>query len=388
MLLMARTHHRKRRGLPTHRRKKGSSRFVLTIMCVFCLCFAFFQECSKEDPAQTLHVVLRDDKALIESLKVSAVEALRGLGIRPEWISLSRPRRTDSPGAAARIKVRVPANTPLALCNLEVTRAVQYAGGAVMGAEEDGQGTTLDMAIGMKDSTTCTIMLSKDYSLSRPEGKVAIIIDGLGQEMDAVCRGFLSFEQPLTMAVLPHLKASREVADAAYARGFEVMLCLPMESHDSDIDPGRKAILSSLSSGEVGKRVREALGSVPHIKGVSNYMGSRITEDEVIMDLILSEIKEKNLFWIDSMSSLRSVAYERARAGGIRAGRSRLALDIGSDNETIEARLGQICELATTEGPVIAIAHGHPSTLQVLQEAIPRLERRGITLVHASEVVE
>ena len=45
-------------------------------------------------------------------------------------------------------------------------------------------------------------------------------------------------------------------------------------------------------------------------------MGSKITENRKIMEIILEEIKESNLFFIDSMTTKDSVAYEVSSRDG------------------------------------------------------------------------
>ena len=42
---------------------------------------------------------------------------------------------------------------------------------------------------------------------------------------------------------------------------------------------------------------------------------------------------------------------------------------------------------AREKGSALAIGHPHPETLQVLEEMLPNVEREGVTLVFASNLV-
>lgn len=350
----------------------------------------FYEELPKEEPKETLLVVPPDYSALADTLDEVAVRALSGLGILPDWISRSHPKRKDAAERRifTRTRVRVPANLPLALCNLEVTKAVQRIGGGIIDGTENGRATKVTLTIGVRDNVTGEVILSKDLSLQRPTGKAAIIIDDFGGRDNETSRGFLSLDRPLTIAVLPGGGGSKEIADRAHANGFEVMLHLPMEPHNSLINPGKEAIFVKLTPTEVRERVRRALESVPHIRGVNNHMGSKATENEGTMGAVMAEIKKRKLFWVDSRTSQNSVAYDVAKKAGLKAAQSRLFIDSEPDLEKIEAKLKRLYELATAEGQVLAIGHCRPLTLQVLRQTLPKLEKRGVTFVYASDLVE
>lgn len=352
--------------------------------------FLPFEKLSQEDPEVTLSVVPPDYSTLADMLDEAAVRALTDLGVLPDWIQrtqLKMSAETKFP-LYTRTRVRVPVNLPLALCNLEVTKAVQQLGGGVIDGSENGLGTIVTLSIGVRDHTTGKIILRRDTSLERGEGKAAIIIDDFGESMNETCNGFLSLNQPLTLAVLPSLGASKEIAEQAHQRGFEVMLHLPMEPHNSQMDPGKGAISVHMTLPEIRARVQKNLESVPHIRGVNNHMGSMVTENDTVIEAVLREIGRKKLYWVDSRTSSKSKAYDVAKKIGLKATRSRLFLDNEPEIEKIRAKLEELYELTTTQDSVIAIGHCRPLTLQVLKKELPKLEKKGITFVYASELIE
>jgi polysaccharide deacetylase 2 family uncharacterized protein YibQ len=357
------------------------------VVCIVLGSLLFYAEMPDEEPKETLVVTPPDYTVLAESLNETIQEALVGLGIHSEWISTPRIRNTES-GIHSQIRVRVPANLPFALCNLEVTRAVERIGGRIIEGLENGRGTLVTLEIGMSERITSKVLLSVDESIERPEGKVALVIDDFGEADYKTSQGFFHIDQPLTIAVLPHARTSREMAVQAREKGIEVILHLPMEPHNPQINPGKEAIFVNLSPEEIQDRVRRSLADVPHARGVSNHMGSKATEDKTVMGTVLEEVRKQGLFWIDSRTSLNSVAFDQAKENGVRVAQNSMFLDSEPEVEKILAKLERMYQEATTGEQLLAIAHCRPLTLQVLREEIPKLEKRGITFVHASELVE
>jgi polysaccharide deacetylase 2 family uncharacterized protein YibQ len=382
--------YRPRRGTKQSAQGRRSGKVLLFFAAVLGCGLLYYEKLPQQDPKETLIVVPSDYSILADTLDEAAVRALKGQGIIPDWISRSHPKGRDNSEKSpfTRTHVRVPGNLPLALCNLEVTQAVRRLGGSVIDGTEDGLGTRVTLSIGVHNTVTGRIILTKDPSLERPEGKAALIIDDFGEVKDETSEGFLNLAQPLTLAVLPGLRASQEVAEQAHERGFEVMLHLPMEPHNSHIDPGKDAIYAHMSPSEIQERVQKNLESVPHIRGVNNHMGSKVTENETAMEAVLKEIKREKLYWVDSRTSSKSIAYDVAKKLGLQAASSGLFIDSEPEIEKIRAKLERVFELATVEGDVIAIGHCRPLTLQVLRQELPKLEKRGITFVYVSELVE
>ena len=104
--------------------------------------------------------------------------------------------------------------------------------------------------------------------------------------------------------------------------GHEVLVHLPMGPKDG-ASSGVNAILVGLNDEEIRRRVRRALQSVPHARGINNHMGSKATADKRVMRLVLSELKDHNLFFLDSRITASSVAYQLAVDMDLRAFKAR-----------------------------------------------------------------
>jgi len=215
--------------------------------------------------------------------------------------------------------------------------------------------------------------------------RAAIIIDDLGQDSGAAQK-LLALPYPITFSVLPYLAHSTWTAEQAHRAGREVMLHLPMEP-DSTAQPGRGEIRVGMRPAEIARVIEEDLGSVPHVVGVNNHMGSRATTDARLMAAVMRVLAERRLFFIDSRTTPASVALDLARREGLPTFYRSVFLD---DIETVPYTLGQLREFRREiqeHGVALAIGHPYASTLAALAIFLPELERDDIQLLPGSQLV-
>jgi len=216
--------------------------------------------------------------------------------------------------------------------------------------------------------------------------RVAVIVDDLGARRD-VFDLLRDIRRPLTVAILPGLPLSEWTAREAAQAGMEVILDLPMEPYRfPEVDPGPGALLMAMSPQELQAQVGAHLASVPGAVGVTNHMGSRMTEDRARMRTVLEVLAGRRLFLVDGLASNLSVAYDEAKALGLRAGRRQIVVDHAAGEAGDRVRWDEVTWWAEHRGEVIVIAHGHPLTARLLREYVPRWEARGIRLVPVSQL--
>lgn len=216
--------------------------------------------------------------------------------------------------------------------------------------------------------------------------RVAVIVDDLGGRRD-VFDPLRDIRRPLTVAILPGLPLSEWTAREAAQAGMEVILDLPMEPYRfPEVDPGPGALLMAMGPQELQAQVGAHLASVPGAVGVTNHMGSRMTEDRDRMRTVLEVLAGRRLFLVDGLASNLSVAYDEAKALGLRAGRRQIVVDHAAGEAGDRVRWDDVVWWAEHRGEVIVIAHGHPLTARLLREYVPRWEARGIRLVPVSQL--
>jgi polysaccharide deacetylase 2 family uncharacterized protein YibQ len=222
-----------------------------------------------------------------------------------------------------------------------------------------------------------------------PPGKlprVAIIIDDIGYDSH-IAEKFISLNAAITLSILPHSPMQRQIIRMAREKGLDLMLHLPMEPVEYPaVNPGRGALMTAMPPDSLISQLNEALDAVPHIKGVNNHMGSRMTASSDQMNQILSVIKKRNLFFIDSRTTADSQARSSARLFQVPYAERDVFLDNVQEPEAIRRQVRLLLQKAATHGQALAIGHPHALTFQVLQELLPEIQKKA-TIVPASSVV-
>ena len=215
--------------------------------------------------------------------------------------------------------------------------------------------------------------------------QVAIIIDDFGYNFDE----FNSLHQlylPVTISVLPNLPSSRRTADFARAAGYEVLLHLPMAPKEKkNLEKG--TIAPGMDAKAVRQQIESDLASVGPVSGVNNHMGSSATTDTMLMETVLSDLEHRNLFFVDSVTSTRTIAFETGRELGVPVVRRDVFLDNNPDREYIKGQIRQLMRKAQINGRAIGIGHPHPETFLAIKEMLPEMEAASISLVTISKML-
>ncbi len=222
--------------------------------------------------------------------------------------------------------------------------------------------------------------------ISPTQAKVSIVIDDFGPDVE-IAKQFASLPFPVTLSVLPHQAHSREIAEMAHLEGREVILHLPMEPLNTGESPGPGALLVSMSGDEIRRNIRAALDTSPYFDGVNNHMGSRMTRNARIMKTILSELKGRGLFFIDSMTTNESKGWKVAQELKIPSFKRDIFLDDDPSADAIRSQIARLVKIARIRGMALAIGHPHKTTLRSLQEAAAHFREEGIEIVAARDLI-
>ena len=217
--------------------------------------------------------------------------------------------------------------------------------------------------------------------------EMAIILDDWGQNASLVDDA-IAVGRPLTLSVLPNLRHSRDIAERAYANGLGVMLHMPMQPRSNRQPAEPHTILTTTPDGEIARLLDEALASVPHAEGVNNHQGSAATGDERVMRAVLSHLKKKGLFFVDSQVIATSVGRKVASETGIRFAARQVFIDNTATVEAVKQELERAARLARQRGRLIVIGHDKKLTLAAIRESVPQIEKSGVKLVLAKELVQ
>lgn len=224
-------------------------------------------------------------------------------------------------------------------------------------------------------------------SFPRGKGKIAIVLDDWGYTMKQV-PALVSIRRPMTLAVLPGLDHSADVARAARVNGHEVILHMPMEAIDPKAPRESSTLLVGMPRRQVIEKLDRALDTIPSARGISNHQGSKATADSPLMEVVLKETKRRGLYFLDSVVSNRSVCAEVAAQVRIPFAQRAVFLDNEISAPAIQKQLEELALTASKHGQAIGIGHDRPVMLAVLQKAVPALEKAGYTIVPVSELTE
>jgi len=270
-----------------------------------------------------------------------------------------------------------------------------------------------------------------------PKARIAIVIDDLGysQRRDAP---FIELDGPVALAFLPDGIYTPALARAATAAGKPVMLHAPMQAtrnvdfrprcHGSLVrhapmrlqtsfgtllhgdfevnpDPRQDPDVAFIPACEAQKLMRAELSvehneyeflavfaaqlaRVPGAIGVNNHEGSRLTQDATAMRWLMNSLSERgDLFFLDSRTSARSIAFETAQESGIPALKRDVFLDNVASYAAVNRRFDQLLRIAETHGQALAIGHPYRATIEVLKVRLRDLDRERFELVSPVELL-
>ena len=214
---------------------------------------------------------------------------------------------------------------------------------------------------------------------------IAIVIDDMGDNYRRT-RDIISLQAPITSSFLTYpKKLEKQIADSLQS-GHEIMLHIPMQPK-SNINLSSDILTVEMSSAEVRKNFQKMVNRFADIKGINNHMGSRFTEDEARMSEIMQVLKEKNLFFLDSKTTPRSVGDKVAKKYGVNYVSRNIFLDNKNDFQYILSQLAKTEKIARKNGYAIAIGHPKSQTFEALKHWLPTLQGKKIKLVPLSEIV-
>ena len=214
---------------------------------------------------------------------------------------------------------------------------------------------------------------------------IAIIIDDLGYKLQQDQRA-INLPGQVTFAFLPQTPHVRALAETANAQGNEIMLHLPMQS----VEPlflGPGALTQTMNREEFKISLLKSILSIPHVKGINNHMGSLITSQKQPMNWLMEEIARTRLFFVDSRTTVETLAEQTANQYQIANTRRNVFLDHERNRPAIEFQFDHLIQLARKNGSAVAIGHPYAETLDVLEEKIPQLKAAGIRLIPVSELI-
>ncbi|MFT2110938.1 divergent polysaccharide deacetylase family protein [Marinomonas sp. 2405UD68-3] len=228
--------------------------------------------------------------------------------------------------------------------------------------------------------------IKADDYLSSPPVKIAILIDDLGYNRKGMELS-LALPNEVALAILPHTPFGKKTALISSQTGRVILLHAPMESiNQHNLGPG--GLYTSMTQEQVIKTLNDDLLSLPNVIGVNNHMGSLLTQKTDTMKWIMQVLQEKNLFFIDSVTSSKSVGWQEAVNSNIRTMKRDVFLDNKVTEKAIDTQFEKLLKIARKKGHALAIGHPYPATMKYLANRLRNLDELNVELVPLTELLD
>ncbi|MBN1646862.1 MAG: divergent polysaccharide deacetylase family protein [Spirochaetales bacterium] len=224
------------------------------------------------------------------------------------------------------------------------------------------------------------------------KGRLFIVIDDVGNTLTQL-QYFLNFPGAITFSIMPQRTYSREAVNEIRAAKKEYIMHQPMESIDEDMNPGVGAVFAGMDKDTIYDIMNDNLATVPGVRGMNNHMGSRVTSDPDTLAFVFDFIKEKNMFFLDSMTmpvEKRDISADLALKYALKyKQRNTMFLDNENDRSSILRMIEEGKKVAGKKGHAVMIGHVVTSELaDILIENYPELIDEGYSFHGISELFE
>lgn len=196
-------------------------------------------------------------------------------------------------------------------------------------------------------------------------GKLVLVMDDLGNQHRS---GLMALELPwvTTVAIMPGRPYSRQLAEAAQNLNKEIILHAPMANAAEfplgpmGLDPraGKVALQTTLA---------DAIATLPEAKGVSNHMGSSLTQNAEAMGWVMEVLRDHELFFFDSRTVANTQGWQAAQSASVPWQMREYFLDHYRTEAFMSKQWQKAISRAQSGETVTVICHPYPETLKFLQ---------------------
>jgi len=207
-----------------------------------------------------------------------------------------------------------------------------------------------------------TVLLSCSAVFVFGQGKLVVVMDDLGNQLgsgtSAVELAWVS-----TVAVMPARPFSKRLSEKAHSLGKEVIIHAPM-SNNTNFPLGPLGLDRKEGREVIEANIKSAIESVPHAVGLSNHMGSRLTQDVEAMTWIMQSLKEQNFYFFDSRTIASTVAWKVADDLGVPWSMRNVFLDHEQSESFLRKQWNHAIERVERGETVAVICHPYEVTIE------------------------
>lgn len=227
---------------------------------------------------------------------------------------------------------------------------------------------------------------TNNFPKAKPGAQLVFVFDDGGQN-NAQLEKFLTLPFPVTIAVLPQLANSQSAAQKVRNSGNEVILHQPMQSINSNINPGPGAITPDMNEAQIISQLFININELGPIAGMNNHEGSGITTDAETMAIILQVASDNGIYYLDSRTNVETKVPYVAHELGYSYYERNIFLDNEKTKENALKELKKGLDIANKNGYAIMIGHIWSADFlpALLKEVYPELKSAGYSFTTVSK---
>ena len=252
--------------------------------------------------------------------------------------------------------------------------------------EKTGEKTE-DKSVSTPDMTAIE---SYKYTWSKTDAMppVVIIIDDFGQNAGQLLDDFSALPKEIAFSILPDLPYTQTVARLAEKTNHETLIHIPMQALDHQANPGKRYIRTGMDKYAISDLLQDFYAQIPNAVAANNHMGSEVTSDLATMNIILEELDNLGLYFLDSATTNKSAAFTAAKNLGLKIGKRDIFLDVPDNSDaTIINKIEGLAKYKGRNEPVVIITHCHNrEKLNALQKFLTQIDNMGIELISVSKL--
>ncbi|MDY5304000.1 MAG: divergent polysaccharide deacetylase family protein [Campylobacter sp.] len=226
---------------------------------------------------------------------------------------------------------------------------------------------------------------SKRKSHKAPNGgpKLAIIMDDISTNAQASELKKLSIK--VTPSIFPPEKEHPKTAELA--KEFSVyMVHLPLQALNYTNEKAN-TLHTGDSKEKISQRIKDIKKDFKGVKYINNHTGSGFTSDFKSTLALLAELKNSEIYFIDSLTTNKSTVLDVSKKLGLKYAYRDVFLDNEQNVSKILKMINKAVAVAKKDGVAIAICHPYKSTFEALKIA-QKDAFNGIEVVYVDKIYE